>query len=363
MTRFWWFELLYLARNVRPATSCEPCDRIFLTGRSCVACEDSVARSTSPTRKSSRLASFYLLSAVVVCFCLVHGTHAFHMSMMSTRLGSHRKNAGMGAFKASGVANRPVSTGAAPGVTSSLISQLAVIALKLRLANENGVKCDVSGSSSGLLLRGEVGPVTVKGRGWQSELGLTCRAIEANVKSCQLDIAKIVSKRKLILTTPARGDSMIALNSVDFGNFITHPLMKPPMVQSTQTHGTQKKPSAETIQFLKHDVTIDPVTGTVIFFGSCMGEKWRFILCRGRKATGKRAVVQVMPLKEKRNLQSIAVDLTAIATDFFNNMVFELDGTFLSFQDMMVTRKGDTPSVMLALNIVVKKFPAAGLSF
>lgn len=87
-------------------------------------------------------------------------------------------------------------------VTGGLISNLAEVALKLRLASQTGVKCDVTADSANLLLRGRVGPVTVKGRGWQSRLGLTCRAIEATVDTCDLDMGRVLSNQKLVLTTP-----------------------------------------------------------------------------------------------------------------------------------------------------------------
>lgn len=47
-----------------------------------------------------------------------------------------------------------------------------------------------------------MGPVTVKGRGWRSSLGLTCRAIEATVDECQLDMGRVLANQKLVLTTP-----------------------------------------------------------------------------------------------------------------------------------------------------------------
>jgi hypothetical protein len=89
-------------------------------------------------------------------------------------------------------------------ITSSLVSQLAVVALKRRLVDQSHVACDVTASSSNMLLRGRVGPVTVKGRGWQSRLGLTCRAIEATVESCELDMGRILSSQKLVLTVPGK---------------------------------------------------------------------------------------------------------------------------------------------------------------
>jgi hypothetical protein len=91
---------------------------------------------------------------------------------------------------------------AQPSATSSLVSRLAVMALKLRLYDQSGVNCDVTASSSDLLFKGKVGPVTVKGRGWQSRLGLTCRAIQATVESCDLDMTQVFKSQKLVLSTP-----------------------------------------------------------------------------------------------------------------------------------------------------------------
>lgn len=88
------------------------------------------------------------------------------------------------------------------GITSGLISNLAAVALKMRLAKQSGVKVDVTAKSLDLILRGRVGPVTVTGRGWESALGLRCRAIEATVDSCELDIGRILSHQKLRLTRP-----------------------------------------------------------------------------------------------------------------------------------------------------------------
>jgi hypothetical protein len=86
-------------------------------------------------------------------------------------------------------------------VTSTLISQLACMALKRRLKGQTLVSCDLTADSNALLL-GRVGPVTVKGRAWESSLGLTCRAIEATVDECRLDMARILTNQKLVLTTP-----------------------------------------------------------------------------------------------------------------------------------------------------------------
>lgn len=88
-------------------------------------------------------------------------------------------------------------------LSSGLISSLAVLALKARLTAQTSVECDVTARSQGLIF-GRVGPVTVKGRGWQSSLGLTCRAIEATVEVCELDKSRVVVDRKLVLQQPGK---------------------------------------------------------------------------------------------------------------------------------------------------------------
>ena len=256
--------------------------------------------------------------------------------------------------------NSKQQPGGGNGVTSSVISRLAVVALKLRLAAHTGVKCDVTASSSDLLLKQQVGPVTVKGRGWQSPLGLTCRAIEATVQQCDLDMSAVITRQKLILTTPAKGDAMIAMNGQDFSSFINHPLMKPPQVDDD----TAK------ISFVEEGVKIDTATGSVIFYLMYDGHKYRCDLKRGPDQNA-RAIIDVSPSEEFSPADirdETSRMLTDAASKFFNELVFELDGTFLSFKDMMVTEKGSGgdaggASVMLALDITVRKFPSPGLAF
>ena len=147
---------------------------------------------------------------------------------------------------------------------------------------------------------------------------------------------------------------MVALNAVDFGNFITHPLMKPP------SPTTQQDGNSHSLQFLKDDVMIDANTGIVNFFGSYMDRRWQFSLKRG---TAKQAIITAAPENASDGDSSIAKELSAVASNFFNEMVFELDGTFLSFTDMMVTCKLNEPIAMLSLDITVKKFPSSGIDF
>ena len=231
------------------------------------------------------------------------------------------------------------------GVSSQLISQLAVLALKLRLKAHTDVSCHVTSRSTDLLLRGRVGPVTVKGKGWQSGLGLTCRAIEATVDRCELDVPKLLADQKLRLLQPALGKAMVALNAQDFGHFLTHPFMKAPQGD---------------LIFLRKGTSIDAKSGVVTFHVTKASQPFRCTLQRSENEQ-RRAFIQVEGNGE--NDQAMASEISANLSDFFNDLVFELDGTYLSFRDMMVTGKGEAPSVMLALSIKVHKFPSAGLQF
>lgn len=241
-------------------------------------------------------------------------------------------------------------------LTSDFISTLAVSKLKNRLRKNVKVECFVSAEPRDLL-RGRVGPVTVRGRGWTSPLGLTCRAIEASIEDCELDIKVAMQRQKLKLTVPAKGDAMVALNEADFGEFLTHKFLKPP----PQLHDDKLHP----INFLKDHVSIDPEKGSVHFNAKFLKQKWRCTL--QRQPSGEGCLVQVRKSskdgKTSKEDKILEKELTRGLTDYFNELIFELDGTFLSFRDMMVTDKGKAATCMFALKILVKKFPSSGLLF
>lgn len=156
---------------------------------------------------------------------------------------------------------------------------------------------------------------------------------------------------------------MVALSAADFGNFITHPLMVPP--SPPRVDGINAA-AVGNLEFLKDDVRIDISEGKVMFYGTFAGATWEFSL--QRSPSGQRALVTAS-LAEGQERSSdvdyhqVAQALTDSTSHFFNEMVFELDGTFLSFNDMMLTGKGKEPTVMLSLMITVRKFPSPGLEF
>jgi hypothetical protein len=308
-----------------------------------------------PHRITYNIGQYQVLLVQLICLALVvctTTTTALQISMMSSPSSGHD------AFKktlAQAASLLPPPPGA-DTISSNLISQLAIFAIKRRLKAERNVNCEVSFSSSDLLLNGRVGPVTISGKDWCSYRGLSCRAIKATVEQCELDAKMIISNRKLILTTPAIGKAIVALTANDFGNFITHPIMK--------TFTSAYNSGESTIEFLTEGVSIDPLTSTVIFVCMVQGSRWKASLQPSTET--KKATVRVSPigygsLLEDQEISSL--QLSKKLERFFNEMVFELDGTYLSYRDMMVTNKGDVPCVMIALNIKVKKLASPGMDF
>jgi len=166
---------------------------------------------------------------------------------------------------------------------------------------------------------------------------------------------------------------MVALDSRDFGNFLTHPKIRPPNISADNSK----------LQFLRDDISIDPISSTVNFYALLDGEKWMCSLRRGQ-SNERRAVIEVTrtnvvdlddgkeelenalhELQEdnSRNLNASSFQLSSELSKFFNEIVFELDGSFLTFQDMMVTEKGASPSVILKMGIRVERFPSRNLAF
>jgi len=306
--------------------------------------------------------TFLYACLVIATAASIHGTCGLQLSMVASRT-PFQKSRGQTLERNIPFSKPTARSSPSSSVTSTFISQLACMALKRRLEDQTHVSCDLTAESNNLLF-GKVGPVTVKGRGWRSPLGLTCRAIEATVNECTLDMGRVISNQKLVLTTPAEGRAMVALSATDFGNFITHPLMKPPSPPINTSSDTNK------LLFLREDVSLDASTGSVVFFGTYAGSKWKFTLQRDSDS-GKKAKIEAALVESSRgNDDEAGIDYDAIqqslaltTSNFFNEMVFELDGTFLSFEDMMLTPKGREPSVMLSLSILVRKFPSPGIEF
>ena len=174
-----------------------------------------------------------------------------------------------------------------------------------------------------------------------------------------------------MLYTPAVGKAMVALDYRDFGNFLTHPLLEGqiPRISIGDEH--------ERFEFDNKNVVIDDENGCVVFYGTCGGESWRCVLSKAVDNGGQNAAIEVTHIASDSNddsndddidvdidIAAMSMELTMVITDFFNNLVFELDGTYLSFQDMKVHKTKDQQSqILISLGITVRKFPSPGVAF
>ena len=118
----------------------------------------------------------------------------------------------------------------------------------------------------------------------------------------------------------------------------------------------------EALSFVKDGARVDAATGAVTFYINYQGKQWKCQLRRGDNPQ-KRAAVQVLHNDDSPETITTATLVTQSLNKYFNELVFELDGTSLSFTDMMVTGRGAAPSVMFALNILVRKLPSRSVAF
>jgi len=175
------------------------------------------------SQENTSMSRIMRIRCIIVFAVLCNSICALQLSMVASRAPFQPSYDGPSSRNNNFSQRSISSTSTKDGVTSSLISNLAVVALKMRLKGQTYVGCDVTASSSDVLLKGEVGPVTVRGRGWRSNLGLTCRVIEATVDKCSLDMKRVLTNQKLVLITPGesflRGQKDASLLRLHFSSF------------------------------------------------------------------------------------------------------------------------------------------------
>jgi hypothetical protein len=107
---------------------------------------------------------------------------------------------------------------------------------------------------------------------------------------------------------------------------------------------------------------VDPKSQSVSFRAIHAESEFKVTLQRGASQNVP-AIAHVTPVnghgEEEDIADRICSRMSSVLTSFFNEMTFELDGTFLSFTDMMVVEKR-SPTVMLAVAIRVVRLPGPG---
>lgn len=214
--------------------------------------------------------------------------------------------------------------------------------------------------------------------------------------------------RLRLANPPARGQAMVALSAHDFDNFVAHPLVNSQRRTAAAFRGENGVDKGGddgdnddvAIDFLRGCTQINAgaaAASSVVFFCRHAGKKWR---CALQRSLSPPPFAGAVATPHARSGGGGVVHVTAVAVDvadepndmpvvvggvesdrrhdddedsatgaalaealrrFFNDMVLELDGTRLSFRDLMVTSRGSgdgCPTVMVAVNIAVQKLPS-----
>jgi len=250
------------------------------------------------------------------------------------------------------------------GDVGGLLAAVAEVALKSRLRTWTSVTPEVR-ANVGDVMQGRVAGVTIRGRGWCSPLGLSCRTLAVAVPGgAGIDVEALFARQRILLRAPAVGDGVVEMDAQDFEAFLAHPGMPSPGAGLAFRTGQGAR------------CEVDPDRGVVRF--SCV------VLADGRTVRCELAPAPSPASANGRILPpSVRVVLDggggggsgsaqgAAAADgagigdrlgrFFADLVFELDGTFLQFRRLAVAPGSRT--IRLDVSVRVEKFPSPGLEF
>jgi hypothetical protein len=161
-----------------------------------------------------------------------------------------------------------------------------------------------------------------------------------------------VFRGAITFRNPARGRAVLSLTARDFSNFLVHPLL-----------GVAPLPSGA-FTFERDYCTLDPARAAVYFSGVWHGEH---VIVEARQPVpfGRIEVaVADAPRLTPRGAETLSADMTR----YFNEVVLEMDGTFLSFSDMRVGGGGGggsddvyggggEPTIQVTVDLTVHRVP------
>ena len=231
------------------------------------------------------------------------------------------------------------------------ISSVAEAALKtpLVLKSYGSVRVAIDAPIEAAIARGEVRRVEITGTAWSSPRSLTCRNIEFIVdEPCALDVEAAVGMRGILLKRPARGSARLTFDSSDFGNFLSHPLLRAAAAAARRDEGGFDFvfEGGETARMCGDE-------GYLEYSGVVGG-------------SGERRTIRMRPMEGSR------VDARLVGADadetfersmasFFERLVIDLEGTELRYRDMTIDPARST--VDFELDLCVRKFPSPNIQF
>ena len=231
------------------------------------------------------------------------------------------------------------------------ISSVAEAALKtpLVLKSYGSVRVVIDAPIEAAIARGEVRRVEITGTAWSSPRSLTCRNIEFIVdEPCALDVEAAVGMRGILLKRPARGSARLTFDSSDFGNFLSHPLLRAAAAAARRDEGG--------FDFVFEGGETARVCGDegYLEYSGVVG------------GSGERRTIRMRPMEGSR------VDARLVGADadetfersmasFFERLVIDLEGTELRYRDMTIDPARST--VDFELDLCVRKFPSPNIQF
>ena len=231
------------------------------------------------------------------------------------------------------------------------ISSVAEAALKtpLVLKSYGSVRVAIEAPIEAAIARGEVRRVEITGTAWSSPRSLTCRNIEFIVdEPCALDVEAAVGMRGIFLKRPARGSARLTFDSSDFGNFLSHPLLRAAAAAARRDEGG--------FDFVFEGGETARVCGDegYLEYSGVVG------------GSGERRTIRMRPMEGSRvdaHLVGADADETfeRSMASFFERLVIDLEGTELRYRDMTIDPARST--VDFELDLCVRKFPSPNIQF
>lgn len=237
------------------------------------------------------------------------------------------------------------------GDVGGVLNVAAEVALKSRLRAWTAVSPSIV-ANVGDVMQGRVAGVTIRGRGWRSPLGLSCRTLEVAVpRGAGIDVDALFQRQRILLSAPVTGDGVVVLDARDFDAFLSHPRMPSPGRDLAFRAGGARGAPCE----------VDPKRGVVRFSCASLPDG-NVLRCELQGGAGK-PVVRVVDAGQGAGVG--VADYEGVGERlgrFFADLVFELDGTFLQFRRMEVA-PGPSPTITLDVSVRVEKFPSPGVEF
>jgi hypothetical protein len=217
-----------------------------------------------------------------------------------------------------------------------VLSRVAEVGLKLKLARHRGVAIDVT-ASPGKILAGGVEGVKVSGAEWASPGRLTCKSLDVSVGETVVDLPKLLTpfSPQIVMKVPAKGRAEIVFNAQDWGNFLVHPLV-----------GRATLPLGE-FRFSRLGAAVDAERQCASFAGTWRGAEVRMELSQA--PGGEVQVREAAP-----GAADPEGELGRALAEWFATLDVNLDGAHFFLREIRFARPG---ALRLLLAVRVDSFP------